>query len=195
MPSIVLIGDSIRMGYQATVIQQLAGTAEVWAPETNGGHAVNVLMHLHLWVKHRQPDLVHINCGLHDLRTDHFGGGEPLVPLPIYATYVERILRYIRAHTRATVVWATTTPVIDAAAKAAHTKWNDFDRYDADVVAYNGVATAICQRLGVPVDDLYAVVAARGAATMQMGDGVHYTPEGSGILGEAVATCIRSHLR
>jgi lysophospholipase L1-like esterase len=193
MMSVVLIGDSIRLGYQPQVQRLLAGEAEVWGPETNGGHAVNVLMHLHLWAKHRQPDLIHINCGLHDLRTDHFGGGEPLVPLPVYALYVERILRYLRTHTRAAVVWATTTPVIDAAAKAEHARWSDFDRSDADVRAYNGFATAICARLGVPVNDLEAVVRARGPETMQNGDGVHYTEAGSAILAEAVAAAIRAH--
>jgi lysophospholipase L1-like esterase len=194
MPQVVLIGDSIRIGYQPHVQRLLAGEAEVWGPDTNGGHAVNVLMHLHLWAKHRQPDLVHINCGLHDLRTDHFGGGEPLVPLPIYAVYVERILRYLRQHTRAAVVWATTTPVIDEAARIEHARWNDFDRSDADVIAYNGVATAICARLGVPVNDLGAVVRAHGAAALQNGDGVHYTDDGSRILGEAVAAAVRAHL-
>ena len=33
LPLIVLIGDSIRMGYQNHVASQLAGRAEVWAPK------------------------------------------------------------------------------------------------------------------------------------------------------------------
>mgnify|MGYP000212261714 CR=1 FL=1 len=80
-------------------------------------------MHLHRRASHRQPDLIHLNCGLHDLRTDHYGG-QSLVPLPVYALYVERILRYLRQHNRAVLVWATTTPVVDAAAYAC---CQDFD--------------------------------------------------------------------
>ena len=33
LPLVVLIGDSIRMGYQDHVASQLAGRAEVWVPE------------------------------------------------------------------------------------------------------------------------------------------------------------------
>lgn len=41
IPEIVLIGDSIRMGYEPVVRAALAGRATVWGPETNGGHTVN----------------------------------------------------------------------------------------------------------------------------------------------------------
>ena len=37
--TVVLIGDSIRMGYQPFVTEALAGEAEIWAPEENGGIA------------------------------------------------------------------------------------------------------------------------------------------------------------
>ena len=50
LPLIVLIGDSIRMGYQDHVASELAGRAEVWVPEENGGDSRNVLAHLDQWV-------------------------------------------------------------------------------------------------------------------------------------------------
>ena len=46
MKRIVLIGDSIRMGYQEKVHEQLADWADVWAPEENGGDSEKVLAHL-----------------------------------------------------------------------------------------------------------------------------------------------------
>jgi len=46
MKRAVLIGDSIRKGYQATVGTTLAGAAEVWGPDQNGGTSRNVLAHL-----------------------------------------------------------------------------------------------------------------------------------------------------
>ena len=36
MKSVILIGDSIRLGYQGVVRQELAGTAQVWGPAENG---------------------------------------------------------------------------------------------------------------------------------------------------------------
>jgi hypothetical protein len=68
MKQIILIGDSIRMGYQPTVQQILADQAQVWGPVENGGNSHNVLTHLDAWVIQRQPDIVHLNCGLHDIK-------------------------------------------------------------------------------------------------------------------------------
>lgn len=187
MKRVVLIGDSIRMGYQPTVERELAGRATVWGPEINGGHSVNVLLHLHLWL--REPaDVVHVNAGLHDIRTDVYGGRETIVPLAHYRDNVDHILRWLRAHTRATVIWATTTPVDDAAAHANHAQWRDFDRYDADVRACNAAAVEVARAHGVAVNDLYA--AAGDPAVERDPDGVHYTAAGSAALGRRVAAAI-----
>ena len=68
------------MGYQDAVQQELGDAAAVWGPELNGGNSRNVLTHLDEWVLFRKPDLVKINCGLHDLRKELAGSGPP-VPL------------------------------------------------------------------------------------------------------------------
>ena len=41
---------------------------EIWAPEQNGGDSRNVLAHLDEWMLARVPDLVYVNCSLHDLK-------------------------------------------------------------------------------------------------------------------------------
>ena len=91
---VVLIGDSIRMGYQDHVVSQLAGRAEVWSPEENGGDSRNVLAHLDQWVFSRQPGLVHVNCGLHDLKRAF--GAESAVPLDEYEGNVRQILQRLQ---------------------------------------------------------------------------------------------------
>ena len=50
MKKVILVGDSIRMGYQASVVKELEGVAEVWGPEQNGGNSANILAHLDEWV-------------------------------------------------------------------------------------------------------------------------------------------------
>ena len=70
MKRVVLIGDSIRMGYQATACRELEGLAEVWKPEQNGGTTQKVLENLDEWAIAQKPDIVHVNCGLHDLRKE-----------------------------------------------------------------------------------------------------------------------------
>ncbi|MDE2705706.1 MAG: SGNH/GDSL hydrolase family protein [Gemmatimonadota bacterium] len=188
LPLIVLIGDSIRMGYQDHVASELAGRAEVWVPEENGGDSRNVLAHLDQWVFARQPDLVHVNCGLHDLKRAF--GSESAVPLAEYEGNVRQILQKLQRELNGAVVWATTTPVDEN----WHHQNKGFDRLEADVEAYNAAARAVAVDLGVPIDDLFAVVQREGKARLLTQDGVHFTEEGSQLLGRTVAECVWGHL-
>ena len=188
LPLVVLIGDSIRMGYQDHVVSQLAGRAEVWAPEPNGGDSRNVLAHLDQWALARQPNLVHVNCGLHDLKRAF--GAESEVPLAEYEGNVRQILQRLQRELNGAVVWASTTPVDET----WHHQNKGFDRLEADVEAYNAAARAVAEDLGVPIDDLFAVVQREGKTRLLTQDGVHFTTEGSQLLGRAVAECIWEHL-
>ena len=187
-PLVVLIGDSIRMGYQDHVVSELAGRAEVWVPEENGGDSRNVLAHLDQWVLSRQPDLVHVNCGLHDLKRAF--GAESEVPLTEYERNVRQILQRLQRELNGAVVWATTTPVDET----WHHQNKGFDRLEADVEAYNAAARAVVVDLEVPIDDLFAVVEREGKARLLTQDGVHFTEEGSQLLGRVVAECVWGHL-
>jgi len=188
-PLVVLIGDSIRMAYQATVQSELDGAAEIWAPEVNGGDSRNVLLHLDEWIFARRPHIVHVNCGLHDVKRD-FARGQFQVPVEEYAQNVRQILTRLATESEAKVFWATTTPVDEK----LHHENKDFDRFEADVDAYNAAAVALCWELGVDVDDLYSVVGKSGKADLLKADGVHFVEEGSQILGREVAAFIRAHL-
>ncbi|NLS77172.1 MAG: SGNH/GDSL hydrolase family protein [Chloroflexi bacterium] len=189
MKRVVLIGDSIRIGYQGVVRRELEGLAEVGSPDQNGGTSQNVLDHLDEWALAPQPDVVHLNCGLHDLRKE-FGSDQSAVPLDRYQANLEVILRRLRKETHAKVIWALTTPVNEA----WHHARKPFDRFEADVIAYNRVAAEICQRMAVPMNDLYQVAMRAGRDQILLPDGVHFTPEGYTILGEAVAGAIRGYL-
>ena len=187
LPLVVLIGDSIRMGYQNHVASQLADRAEIWVPKENGGDSRKVLAHLDQWVLARQPDLVHVNCGLHDLKRAF--GEESEVPLDEYERNVRQILQRLQRELDV-VVWATTTPVDEN----WHHQNKGFDRLEADVEAYNAAARAVAEDLGVPIDDLFAVVEREGKAQLLTQDGVHFTEEGSQLLGRVVAECVWEHM-
>ena len=189
MKAVTLIGDSIRMGYEDTVRSQLAGLAEVWAPADNGGTSENVLTHLDEWVLSRPPDVVHLNCGLHDIKTE-FGQDTATVPLGAYAENVRRILSRLQAESDATVVWASSTPVN----QEWHNANKPFARFEADVIAYNAAASEIAQELGLVIDDLFSIVNSAGRDDLLIDDGVHFKPEGSALLGEHVADCIKGTL-
>ena len=190
MIRVVLIGDSICQGYRDVVAQELAAKADVWSPKENGGNSANVLAHLDDWVIQRKPGIVHLNCGLHDLRTDRATREKP-VALAQYSENVARIFERIQGETDATLIWASTTPVNEE----WHTRNKPFDRYEADVAAYNGAASEVAERMAVRVNDLFEVVMGAGRDRLLSPDGVHFTKEGSALLGKAVAAAIRMRLR
>jgi len=190
MKQVVLIGDSIRMGYEPLVREMIGREASVWAPTDNCSSSRFLIEHLSEWVISRQPDVVHINCGLHDLAYKN-AEGQPMdhrqVPLDEYAENVRWILTTVRGQTPALVVWATSTPVNER----WHLAKKEFPRYEADVEAYNAAGSAAARGLGIPVNDLYGVVMQSGRDRVLSPDGVHITEAGYRTLAEAVVRMIR----
>ena len=189
MSDVILLGDSIRIGYQEKVRKQIARRATVWTPDEHSGTTERTIEHLDEWVISRRPDVVHLNCGLHDIRTE-FGCDVAAVPLNRYADNVRSIMTRLEAETDATVIWALTTPVN----QEWHHNVKGFDRLEEDVVAYNTDAAEICRELGVAVNDLYSLVNTAGRDDLLLPDGVHFKPEGYALLGGAVAECIKKVL-
>jgi dienelactone hydrolase/lysophospholipase L1-like esterase len=190
LPKVVLIGDSIRLGYAPRVVERLAGKAVVVSPAANGGDSGNVLAHLDEWVIRQQPDVVHWNCGLHDLKRSR-ADGRHQVEIDRYVENLRRIVARIRGETKAALIFADTTPILD---ERHARRRGDFDRVEADVRRYNEAATAIMGELGVPVHDLHWVVEQGGPGAMLGPDGTHETPEGYDRLAEAVADCVLRQL-
>ncbi len=198
---VILLGDSIRLGYAPLVAEMLAGEFEVVTPAQNCATTLMTLRHFEAWAVEPATAatgevLLHVNCGLHDLaykrlEPSNAPADTPEVEPAAYARNVEAILR--RAIDDAgipprQILWATTTPVIEA----RHNTAKPFKRLEADVRAYNDAALRVAQSLGCGVDDLYAVVMEHDPETLLTEDGVHYTAEGNAILAKAVASAIRA---
>ncbi len=106
LPKVVLIGDSIRIGYAPFVAKQLDGKAIVISPTPNGEDSGNVLRNLDEWLIKERPDVVHINAGLHDLKLK---GSTYQVPLADYEKNLKTIVDRIQRETNASVIFATST--------------------------------------------------------------------------------------
>ena len=184
MKNVLLIGDSIRMGYDKAVKKTLEGKANVYFPAENCRFAAFVLRYLHEWAKlaEGEVDVLHWNAGLWDnLR---LFGEEPHTPPEVYAYYIERIcIRIQKLFPRAKVIFATSTRVQSERMSA------DFKRYNEDIEAYNAIAVEIVKKYGFEVNDLYAVSAALPEEAHS--DAVHYyTPMGT----EAFANRVLSYV-
>ena len=185
-PVVVVLGDSIRLGYAPTVAERLKGLAEVVSPAENGGDSANILKHLDEWVISRKPAVVHFNAGLHDLRTDP-RTGEKQVGLEAYRANLAKIIGRLEKETSARLIFATTTPVIDERVAAR----KGVLRFEADVEAYNAAAREVLGKSAVlEVDDLHGLALTMGAAEALTEDGVHFTVKGSKRLGDQVAGSI-----
>jgi len=73
MRRILIIGDSISMGYTPHVQEQLAGRAEVRRCE-GAGDTRHVLRELETWFSWGPFDVVHLNAGLHDIKRNRQSG-------------------------------------------------------------------------------------------------------------------------
>lgn len=191
-PLVVLLGDSIRMGYEPTVVAALADIADVWAPEDNCQHTAYGLAHLQKWLEGRDPVLIHVNFGLHDFYLPD--SKTPRHTIAQYQANLEAIFEWLATHTRAKIIFANTTPV-DEERQIASDVYRRLVRRQSDVDRYNAAAMEVVHRRGIPVDDLHQVVADHGGVKL-LGkyDGVHFTAEGFRLLGDAVAQNVRQAL-
>ncbi len=190
LPRVVLVGDSIRMSYAPLVEKELAGKAAIISAKANGGDSNNVLKHLDEWVIRHQPAVVHFNCGIHDTKKSKTTGRFQ-VPPEQYEANLRKIVERIRSQTKAVVLFATTSPILDERAAATRSK-AEYALLEASVEQYNAIAAKVMQELQVPINDLHAVfpdAASRGEALGA--DGVHFTDAGKSGLAKAVAAAVR----
>jgi len=177
LPRVLLIGDSISMGYTLPVRELLKGKANVHRIPTNGGPTLRGLESLKRWLGDGKWDVIHFNWGLHDLRLDD--AGKYQVPLDEYAKNLKELVKQLKA-TGAKLVWCSTTPVPEKCTPP---------RKNADVIAYNAAAKKIMDENGIALDDLYAFALPK-IKELQLPDNVHFSPEGSAELAKAVVASI-----
>ena len=199
LPRVLLIGDSISMGYTLPVRELLKGKANVHRIPENGSATGVGLAKLDAWLgagspAHQPPysqppprwDVIHFNWGLHDLK--HWKdnkldlAGPQVTPVEQYEENLRDLVKRLKA-TGAKLVWASTTPVPEGSG----------GRVAADEVKYNEAAARVMKAEGVAIDDLHAVASAR-LAEVQRPNNVHFSTAGSLALAEKVAESIRAQL-
>ncbi|MCA9125357.1 MAG: SGNH/GDSL hydrolase family protein, partial [Planctomycetales bacterium] len=163
LPNVLLIGDSISIGYTRAVRRLLAGEANVMRPlnergdgPSNCGPTPRGLELIDDWLGSTKWDVIHFNWGLHDLcyrnpTAKNTGNrdkvnGKQAVPAPIYKQNLEKLVERLES-TGAKLIWASTTVVPEGEA----------GRFVGDDDKYNAAAREVMQVHGIPTDDLYAV--------------------------------------
>ena len=194
LPRVLLIGDSISIGYTVDVQKLLAGKANVHRIPTNGGPTPNGLANLKTWLGDKKWDVIHFNWGLHDLKyvvgedkgkivPVTAAGATHQVALGDYEKNLTALVTQLKA-TGAKLIWCSTTPVV-AGTNGRHTE---------DVLKYNEAAARVMKAAGVATDDLYAYALPRLGEGHQLPANVHFSPAGSKMLAEKVAAEITAAL-
>ncbi|MGD9857204.1 MAG: SGNH/GDSL hydrolase family protein, partial [Planctomycetaceae bacterium] len=185
LPRVLLIGDSISIGYTVPVRELLNGKANVHRIPTNGGPTTNGLAHIDEWLGDRKWDVIHFNWGLHDLKYMNAKGdlvdvtkGRQQVPIEAYEQNLKKLVTRLE-QTGAKLIWRSTTPVPEGAV----------GRIPGDEVRYNAIAAAIMQERGIPIDDQYAFAQPR-LEEIQLPANVHFTNAGSRALAEQAVKAI-----
>jgi acyl-CoA thioesterase-1 len=183
LPRVLIIGDSISVGYTLPLRKLLADEANVLRIPANGGTSGNGVFNAESWLGKQKWDVIHFNFGLHDLK--RLSDGEPQVPLALYERYLRLFVTRLKS-TGAKLIWATTTPVPEGDVAPP--------RKPEDVEAYNAAALRVMKEHGVAIDDLYAFALPR-LKEIQHPVNVHFTSAGSDALARQVAASIRKALR
>jgi hypothetical protein len=190
---VLLIGDSISIGYTRDVQQLLNGTAHVERIRGNAQHTGTGLKKLESWLGDEPWDVIHFNWGLWDLcyrnpesKTQGHRDkvhGKITFELPQYEENMRQLVRRLKK-TDAKLIWATTTPV--PAGEAG--------RIQGDAARYNAAAKRIMEENGIAINDLHAHILPRMKEFQTKPDNVHFTPAGSRYLAEKVAAAIAEQL-
>lgn len=189
LPRVLIIGDSISIGYTLPLRAALGGVANVHRPPTNCAHTWRGLEKIDQWLGDGTWDLIHFNWGLHDLKYVDQGGklalppdGDQVSTLEEYERNLDKLVQRLRK-TGAKLVWRPTTPVPEGAA----------GRIPADLPRYNQAARRVIDRYGIEVDDMNAFIAANKIPHSRPGN-VHFSKEASIQLAESSAAVIRRAL-
>ena len=189
---VLLIGDSISIGYRPFVKEYLADKFDVTYPNDNCRNTQFVLTSLRTWSNMFEDTstvaLVGFNCGHWDIA--HWNGDEQsLTSEEEYAHNIQRIIYRLREFfPQAKIVFFTTTP--------ANMNWSKKlinPRTNEEIEKYNQLASDIAKQENVIVEDLYQLAKDFGKDCYQ--DYVHFIDEYSQKLGKCVAETILSALK
>lgn len=182
MKKVLLLGDSIRMGYDSIVKEMLGDDYLVcYADDDNGRFTAYTLWQANQFFReYGHFDIVHWNNGYWDMHTEA-PMTEPITPLCDYPYMLRRIIRLCRANCDR-LIFATTLPVPSA---------DDMRSYDNDtVLAYNNAALEVMRQEGVEVNDLYSLTAQKDDF-YKCADRLHLTQEGYRVCAEQIVRMIR----
>ncbi|WP_223552128.1 SGNH/GDSL hydrolase family protein [Aestuariivivens sp. NBU2969] len=192
---ILIIGDSISIGYTPFVKQRLNTKAFVEHNPGNAQHTGTGLKNIDKWIGEGHWDIIQFNWGLWDLCYRHpdskvYGNrdktkGTVTFSLETYASNLDTIVRKIKEKSSAKLIFVSTSYVPK----------EEVGRHAIDAKKYNKAAKAVMKKYGVMVIDIYK---ASKKIHNKYGIGthdVHYTKQGYAKLGEIISDVLLNQIK
>ena len=194
LPRVLLIGDSISMGYTLQVRKSLKGKANVHRPPVNCGPTTKGLQNIEKWLGDKSWDVIHFNWGLHDLKymgPNNENLADPndeknhqQVPPAEYEKNLRKLVDRLK-QTNAKLIWRNTTPVPEGAR----------GRVFGDSIKYNAIAAKIMNQQGIPIHDTFGLVQPKMSELMRPKGDVHFKKPGSQLLADDTVEVILDALK
>jgi lysophospholipase L1-like esterase len=176
------------MNAEANVRALLPRGTALLCPAVNCESSREVAARIDEWAPAAEGDLVHINCGLHDIRHDP-GVSWPVCTLEQYQHNLSSVFEFLSAR-RARVIWATSTPFLEQ----VHNSAKASRRFLGHLLEYNAASRDLVEAYGFAVNDMYVKLAGASLGELLLPDGVHFNSSGNALVAELIVAAINSVL-
>ncbi|HEY5687060.1 MAG TPA: SGNH/GDSL hydrolase family protein [Yeosuana sp.] len=154
-PKVLIIGDSISIGYTPFVQSHFSERAIINHNTGNAQHTGTGLLNVTNWLGDENWDIIQFNWGLWDLCYRHpeskeYGHrdkikGKPEFTIDEYTSNLDTLVSIIKKRSNAKLIFVTTTYVPK----------KEPGRYESDVEKYNDAAIAVMKKHNIRVNDIY----------------------------------------
>lgn len=191
---VLIIGDSISIGYTPFVQENLKDKAVIVHNPGNAQHTGKGLKNIEQWIGDEHWDIIQFNWGLWDLcyrnpdsktqgKRDKVNG-EITFSLEDYKKNLEAIVKKIKQKSSAKLIFVTTSYV----------PTQEAGRYEEDAIRYNKVARSVMEANGIMINDIYENSKEIHKYDGKGSDNVHYTAKGSEKLGKYITDFLKKEI-
>ena len=185
LPRVLIIRDSISIGYTPRVRKLLDGKANVHRPKTNCRWSAFGNEKVVEWIGEEKWDVIHFNFGL----WDWYGWKQENKATPeSYAKNLDGIVEKLRSSGTTLVFAVTTPPCIGPEGKVKLIVTQE------RAEEFNRAALAVMKKHGLAINNLYSVIGKDRAKYQRGENDVHYNDAGRDLLAKHVAKVIAKQL-
>ncbi len=187
LAKVLIIGDSISIGYTAYVVTNLKGEAVVKHNQGNAGPTMRGVEQIEKWLGDTKWDVIHFNWGLWDMYGWRY---EKVDRSPkAYEKRLESLVLRLKK-TGAKLIWGTTTPICPEPEKKCKVMISP--TYEQEYLAS---AIRVMKKNSIPINDLHALMSPVREKYAIASNDVHYTKNGYEKLAKQVTDKIKQLIK